>query len=245
MSTIVTTCASCGFPVQPLASFCGNCGAKISIPSMSSPQQPPSYSPSSSVPQQPVSTGAYKAIIAGLLIVILILGIILASSAAHLLALGPYRYQLTTPTPSYQSTLPRPSPTTQTPVDTIWNACNGTPSAGCSMTATGWREGSVPDTFDYYVSFTSTVNVTVYFFTMGQFVQFSVCGGLLSCVAGYYDSIGPTTNPGQYWIFTLGEGCADYLAIYVASGNGIMHPNVGVTYNPAQSGATGYCSQTG
>ena len=112
------------------------------------------------------------------------------------------------------------------------------------MSATGWREGSVPDTFDYYVSFTSTVNVTVYFFTMGQFVQYSVCGGILSCVSGYYDSIGPTTNLGQYWVFTLGEGCADYLAIYVASGNGIMHPNVGVTHNPAQS-ATGYCAQTG
>ena len=211
---------------------------------MPSSQAPLTYYPSSSVPQQPVSTGAYKAIIAGLLVIILILGIIVAVSAAHLITLGPYRYQLGTPVPSYQSTLPAPAPTTGTPADPVWNACSGSIAAGCTMTSSGWREGSVPDTFDYYVSFTSTVDVTVYFLTMGQFVQFSVCGGLISCVSGSYDSIGPTTNLGQYWLFKLGEGCADYLAIYVASGNGTMHPNVGVTYNPAQSGATGYCAQT-
>ena len=111
------------------------------------------------------------------------------------------------------------------------------------MTANGWREGSVPDTFDYYVSFTSTVNVTVYFFTMGQFVQFSVCNGDISCVSPYYDWIPPTTSLSTR-IFTLGEGCADYLAIYVASGSGTMYPNVGVTQNHANT-ATGYCAQAG
>jgi hypothetical protein len=113
------------------------------------------------------------------------------------------------------------------------------------MTANGWREGSVPDTFDYYVSFTSTVNVTVYFFTMGQFVQFSVCNGDVSCVSGSYDYILATTNLPTYTLFTLGTGCADYLAIYVASGNGVMYPDVGVTHNPSQTGATGYCAQAG
>jgi hypothetical protein len=114
------------------------------------------------------------------------------------------------------------------------------------MSTNGWREGSVPDTFDYYVSFTSNVSITVYFFTMGQFVQYSVCNGDLSCVSGSCDSIPPTTNLPQYTIFKLGEGCADYLAIYVASGNGIMHPNVGVS-SPAVNppGATGYCAQAG
>jgi len=112
------------------------------------------------------------------------------------------------------------------------------------MTANGWREGSVPDTFDYYVSFTSTVNVTVYFFTMGQFVQYSVCNGDVSCVSGYYNSIPATANLPKYTLFTLGEGCADYLAIYVASGTGVMRPDVGVS-RPAVSpgGPTGYCAQ--
>ncbi len=109
------------------------------------------------------------------------------------------------------------------------------------MMSTGWREGSVPDTFDYYVSFTSNVSVTVYFFTMGQFVQFSVCNGDISCVQGYYDSIPATTNLPPYTRFTLGEGCGDYLAIFVASGNGVMYPDVGVTQNP--TGLTGYCGQ--
>lgn len=112
------------------------------------------------------------------------------------------------------------------------------------MGSSGWREGSVPDTFDYYVSFTSSVNVTVYFFTMGQFVQFSVCNGDVSCVSGSYDSIPATTNVPKYTIFTLGEGCADYLAIYVASGPGVMNPSVAVGHNPA-AGPTGYCAQAG
>jgi len=114
------------------------------------------------------------------------------------------------------------------------------------MTANGWREGSVPDTFDYFVSFTSNVSVTVYFFTMGQFVQYSVCNGDIRCVSGYYDSIPATTNAQQYTLFTLGEGCADYLAIYVASGNGVIHPNVGVSRPAAfPIGPTGYCGQAG
>jgi len=114
------------------------------------------------------------------------------------------------------------------------------------MTANGWREGSVPDTFDYYVYFTSTVNITVYFFTMGQFVQFSVCNGDINCVSGAYDWINSTKSipSGQFVEFTLGEGCADYLAIYVASGSGTMYPNVGVTQNHANT-ATGYCAQAG
>lgn len=114
------------------------------------------------------------------------------------------------------------------------------------MSGHGWREGSAPDTFDYYVSFRSTVNVTVYFFTMGQFVQFSVCNGDVSCVSGFYDQIQPTTNLPPYTLFKLGEGCADYLAIYVASGSGVMYPDVGVS-RPAitPSNPTGYCAQAG
>jgi hypothetical protein len=208
----------------------------------STPQVPPYYPPV--LPQQPpVSTGPYKVVIGILLIIILVLGIGLFVSAAHLpLSFGNYHYTLTTP-PSLQSTQPGPSPTSQTPYYTIWNACGSNQATGCSMSPGGWREGSVPDTFDYYVSFSSTVPVTVYFLTMGQFVQFSVCNGDISCVSGHYDSI-PATASLSWTIFTLSEGCADYLAIYVSSASGTMIPSVGVTSHPANS-ATGYCAQAG
>jgi hypothetical protein len=204
-------------------------------------QVPPTYYPPS-IPQR-VSTGPYKAVIGVLLIIILVL-IIGYASAGHLpFTLGGYRYQLANP-PNLQSTQPAPSITSQTPTYIIWNACSSIQNAGCAMSAGGWREGSVPDTFDYYVSFTSNVSVTVYFFTMGQFVQFSVCNGDVRCVSGYYDSIPATTNAPQYTLFKLGEGCADYLAIYVASGTGVMYPNVGVGRPAAgPSSPTGYCGQ--
>ena len=110
------------------------------------------------------------------------------------------------------------------------------------MTASGWREGTVPDTYDYYVTFTSNVNITVYFFTLGQFVQFAVCNGNLSCVSGSYAYL-PTSMSQQNRVFKLAEGCADYVAIYVSSANGTMLPNVGVARNPATF-PTGYCAQT-
>ena len=110
------------------------------------------------------------------------------------------------------------------------------------MTASGWREGTVPDTDDYYVTFTSNVNITVYFFTLGQFVQFAVCNGNLSCVSGYYVYF-PGSLFQQNNVFKLAEGCADYVAIYVSSANGIMFPKVGVANNPAPF-PTGYCAQT-
>ena len=243
MASRTSYCPSCGSPLQPQAGFCTNCGAKITPPTMPTSQWPQGYHPPT--PQPPVSTGPYKVIIATLLIVIIFLGIFLFIGHVPF-SLGNYRYQLANP-PNAQSILPLHSHTTQNYLDPMWNACKGPQSAGCSMTSNGWREGSVPDTFDYYVSFTSTVNVTVYFFTMGQFVQFSVCNGDLSCVSGSYDSIPATTNLPKYTLFTLGEGCADYLAIYVASGSGVMYPDVGVTHSPSPSqiGATGYCAQAG
>jgi zinc ribbon protein len=245
MTMGISSCPKCGAPVQQNTSFCANCGTKITSSSSQPPQPPQAYYGPAPVPQPPISTGPYKAVIAVLLIVIIVLGIgYYEASAGHLpISLGTNRYQLTNP-PNLQSTQPPPSFTAQSPYYTIWNACGSSQSAGCTMNANGWREGSVPDTFDYYVSFTSNVNVTVYFFTMGQFVQFSVCNGDVTCVSGSYDSIPATTNSPPYTMFTLGEGCADYLAIYVASGTGIMHPNVGVTSHPASS-ATGYCAQVG
>ncbi|HYY92845.1 MAG TPA: zinc ribbon domain-containing protein [Candidatus Dormibacteraeota bacterium] len=237
-------CPSCGFALQPNAGFCTNCGTRtVSQPTHPTNQAPSVYYPAPAT-QPPVSTGPYKVVIAVLLVVILLLGIGYFVGSAHF-PLANYRYSLANP-PNLQSTQPGPAFTTQSPAFTIWSACGSSQSAGCSMSGNGWREGSVPDTFDYYVSFASNVSITVYFFTMGQFVQYSVCNGDLSCVSGSYDSIPPTANLPQYTIFKLGEGCADYLAIYVASGSGIMHPNVGVS-RPAVNppGATGYCAQAG
>lgn len=247
MSQPNSFCPNCGSPVQTGAGFCPNCGTKLPLQIPPPIQQSqPGYVQSPSAPQRLVSTGPYKATIAILLVIIIVLGVLwFSSSGGHLLQFGPTRYQLTTP-PNLQSTQPGPSPTSQAPSFTIWNACGSSIAAGCSMSGTGWREGSVPDTFDYYVSFTSTVPVTVYFFTMGQFVQYADCNGDVTCVSGYYDSISATTSVQPYILFTLGEGCADYLAIYVASGSGTLKPDVGVS-RPATppNGPTGYCAQAG
>jgi len=243
----ISYCPNCGAPAQPHISFCANCGAKITSSSSQPTQTQQSYYGPVPVSRPPVSTGAYKAVIAVLLIIIVLLGVLYYESSAGRLpfSLGPSRYQLTNP-PDFQHSQPAPAITSRSPQYPIWNACGTSPNTGCTMTANGWREGSVPDTFDYYVSFTSTVNVTVYFFTMGQFVQYSVCNGDISCVSGYYNSI-PAATSQPMTIFTLAEGCADYLAIYVASGSGTMYPNVGVTPNPSPPsiGPTGYCAQVG
>ncbi|HET7405043.1 MAG TPA: zinc ribbon domain-containing protein [Candidatus Bathyarchaeia archaeon] len=248
MSQPVSYCPNCGSTVRPGAEFCANCGTRLTAQGPVQQTQPSYYQPIPAA-QPPVSTGAYKAIIAVLLVIIILLGVLwYSSSGGHVFQFGPSRYQLTTP-PNLQSTQPGPTPanppSSSPSYFTIWNACGSNIGAGCSMSGTGWREGSVPDTFDYYVSFTSTVPVTVYFFTMGQFVQYAVCNGDITCVSGYYDSLTATTSQ-PFTLFTLGEGCADYLAIYVASGSGTLYPDVGVS-RPATSpgGPTGYCAQAG
>ncbi len=111
------------------------------------------------------------------------------------------------------------------------------------MTSNGWREGSVPDTYDYFVTFTSTVPISVYFFTLGQFVQYTVCSGDVNCVSGYYSSLSAATSQSAA-VFKLAEGCGDYVAIYVASSSGVMTPDVRVGYAPAPF-ITGYCAQVG
>ncbi len=111
------------------------------------------------------------------------------------------------------------------------------------MTSNGWREGSVPDTFDYFVSFTSTVPITVYFFTLGQFVQYTVCNDDTSCISGYYVSL-PAATSQLNAVFKLAEGCGDYVAIYVAASNGVMSPTISVKQNAAPF-ITGYCAQVG
>ena len=203
---------------------------------------PPVYYPTTPT-QAPVSTGAYKALIAVLLVIIALLGVgLYATSSGHLFSLTGYRYSLANP-PNAQSVQPPNTPTPQPPYTPIWNSCGGPANSGCNMTPNGWREGSVPDTFDYFVSFMSTVPITVYFFTFGQFVQYTVCNGDISCVSGYYAFLPAATSQSNA-IFKLAEGCGDYVAIYVASSSGVMSPNISVKQNAAPF-ITGYCAQVG
>lgn len=237
-------CPNCGASLQQSAVFCPSCGTKI-VSLHPQPQQlPPGYFPPAIPAQTPVSTGPYKAVIGVLLIIIILLAVgLYGATSGHLFALTGYRYQLANP-PNPQSIQPIHTLATLPPsAKTIWNACGASASQGCSMTANGWREGTIPDTYDYYVYFTSNVSITVYFLTLGQFVQFRVCNGDVGCVSGSYDSL-PATTTQQTTVFRLAEGCGDYVAIYVASASGIMRPVVSVDQNPAPS-PTGYCAQTG
>jgi len=121
------------------------------------------------------------------------------------------------------------------PTLTVWNSC----SQPCAMTVGGWRVGGVPDTFDYNVSFTSNVPVSVYILTFPQYVQFANCNGMISCVTGSYTQYGPTTSlPGS--VFTLAEGCSGYVSVFQSTANGTIYPDVSITYNPAPN-PTGTC----
>ena len=120
------------------------------------------------------------------------------------------------------------------PTLTIWTTCGGP----CTMQGGNYyRAGGVPDTFDYYLTFDSSVPITTYMFTLQQFAQFHTCG--LSCIAGQY-----TTYPASKHldvVFKDAEGCASYVGVFVASGSGVIHPNVRAKYNPA-NGPTGACA---
>jgi hypothetical protein len=117
----------------------------------------------------------------------------------------------------------------------MWNSCNGP----CNISAGNWRVAGVPDTFDFNVSFTSTVPVAVYILTFPQYVQFANCMGQISCVTTSYTQYGPTTSlPGS--VFKLAEGCSGYVAVFQSTTTGVIYPDVSVTYNPAST-ITGTC----
>jgi len=122
------------------------------------------------------------------------------------------------------------------PTLTMWNSCNGP----CNMSPGNWRVGGVPDTFDYNVSFTSTVPVAVYIVTFSQYVQFANCTGQISCVVGSYTQYGPTMSL-RGSVFTLAEGCSGYVAVFQSTTTGVINPDVSVTYNPAST-VTGTCT---
>lgn len=122
------------------------------------------------------------------------------------------------------------------PTLTMWTSC-GVP---CSIGPGAWRVAGVPDTFDYNVSFTSTVPVAVYFLTFGQYVQFTNCNGQISCVTGSYSRFGPAITV-QGSVFKLGEGCSGYVSVYQSAASGTIYPNVKLTYNPSPT-LTGICA---
>ncbi len=237
-------CPNCGTPLSQEASFCPHCGVGITAPTQAIPPSPYSL-PSPGLEQgKPHSHDLYKVAIGTLLLLLVVLGAVwYATGNLGLIrsSLTPYHYQLSNP-PNYRSIQP-PNTVTPSPQYVTWNTCGGSPNLGCNVTANGWLEGTIPDTFDYFPSFTSTVPIKVYFFTLGQFVQFATCNGDVSCVSGYYDSY-PATTSLQNQVFKLAEGCADYVSVFVATGNGVMQPNVAVARNPAQY-PTGYCAQVG
>ena len=107
------------------------------------------------------------------------------------------------------------------PTLAMWTGCGG--NSACPMVSGEWWEEVVPDTFELDISFTSTVPVNVYIFTLPQFVQFYKCGGSVSCVSGTYFSFGPTTSL-QNVAFGYGEGCGDYVAIFQSLSDGVFYP---------------------
>ncbi len=237
-------CPDCGTPLSQEASFCPHCGVKLTAPTQTAPPTPSSVPSVGSGHERPHGHELYKVAIGTLLLLLVVLGAVwYATGNLNLLrsSLTPYHYQLSNP-PNYQSIQP-PNTPTPSPQFVTWNACGTSLNSGCNVTANGWLEGTIPDTFDYFPSFRSTVSIRIYFFTLGQFAQFAVCNGNISCVSGYYDSY-PSTTSLQNQVFKLAEGCADYVSVFVASGVGVMQPNVAVAQNPAPY-PTGYCAQIG
>src|SRR5207253_8468224 len=102
-------CPNCGIPVQQNAVFCPNCDTKIVSAHHQPQQMPPGYFPPASPAQAVVSTSAYKAVIAVLLVIIILLGVGLFASSGHLFSFAGYRYPLPNP-PNPQSTQPLPAP---------------------------------------------------------------------------------------------------------------------------------------
>jgi len=119
------------------------------------------------------------------------------------------------------------------PTLTIW-------TKSLTLSSAGWLVEGVPDSFDFIVSFNSTVPVTLYFLSYAQFVQFANSNGSISSVSGQYHYY-PATTLLRDVMFTLAEACAGYVSVFQFTQGGTIYPNVAVTYNPSMS-ATGVCA---
>ena len=121
------------------------------------------------------------------------------------------------------------------PTLTMWNACAGP----CTISASEVRVGSVPDTFQLQIDFTSDVPVRTYVFTFHQWTQFDDCGFSLRCVTGDYRAFDATTSLHQ--TVDDAEGCSAYVWVLQADGSGTIKPDVKVRYLPADQ-PTGACA---
>jgi hypothetical protein len=123
------------------------------------------------------------------------------------------------------------------PTLAMWNSCGGP----CTVSANAVRVGSVPDTFQLQISFTSDVPIHAYVLTFHQWTQFDSCGFSLRCVTGSYRAYDAATSLNQ--TFDEAEGCSGYVWVLQAERDGTIHPDVKVRYQPADH-PTGVCAQS-
>jgi hypothetical protein len=110
----------------------------------------------------------------------------------------------------------------------LWNDCGAAgPFAGCSLTPGHEYIGGVPDTFTYYVSFRSTVPVTVWIMTSANFV----CWETHYCA---WRAVGWENRTRlDNGVFHAAEGCAGYFAVFFSNQAGTLYPDVRITRKPA------------
>ncbi len=119
----------------------------------------------------------------------------------------------------------------------MWNSCGGP----CTVSAGAVRVGSVPDTFQLQISFTSDVPVHTYVLTFHQWTEFDNCAFSLRCVRGSYQAFDATTSLSQ--TVDDAEGCSGYVWVLQADGAGTIKPDVKIRYQPADH-PTGVCAQS-
>jgi len=138
----------------------------------------------------------------------------------------------------------------------MWNSCGSV--SPCSLDATGWREGSVPDTFRFTAHLKATQPIALGILTYAEFVTFRNCVDnpyrtqadqfsiTSSCL--WNDALNHDSH--RWWqgssidaSFDGATGCAEYLGVIVTlyKSPAVITPDVRVTYDPASS-ATGVCA---
>lgn len=118
----------------------------------------------------------------------------------------------------------------------LWNSCGAAgPLAGCPLSPGHEYIGGVPDTFTYYVSFRSTVPVTVWIMSSSNFV----CWETHYCA---WRAVGWENRTHlEDGVFHGAEGCAGYFVVFFSSQSGTLFPGVRITRKPA-SHPTGVCA---
>ena len=123
---------------------------------------------------------------------------------------------------------------------TIWNVQQ-------QLKGPNWYlAGGIPDTFTYHLEASSTGPMAVSILTLEQWAKAIECFDYTQSTVHYCMHHSGTvmswlTTTNVNYDFHLGEGCADYIAVFTAASPVTVTPNVSVTYNPASS-ATGACA---